>query len=181
MTPASWIPPEWIRATGWALVHFLWQGTALAVLAAIVMAQLQKASTRYIASVTVLCLMIAAPVATMLYSARTQPSTIPTTSRVQQFVPVVVRHVSAPVPAASSRRSSELFLWLVEAWAVGVACFSLRTLGGLILLRRMGRKQSTPLTAKVYASCLDLERRLGLTRAIRYCQCAWIEAPAVLG
>lgn len=181
MTPASWIPPEWIRGTAWALVHFLWQGTALAALAALLMARVQKASMRYLAAVVVLCLMIAAPVATLLYSARTQSPAIPTESRVQPVVPSVVGHGSAPSPATSSRRGPELLLWLVEAWAVGVACFSLRTLGGLILLRRMGRRQSTALTAKLCASCRDLERRFGISRVIRYCQCAWIEAPAVLG
>ncbi len=30
---ASWVSPSVMRALGWALLHFLWQGTALAALA----------------------------------------------------------------------------------------------------------------------------------------------------
>jgi hypothetical protein len=57
----------------------------------------------------------------------------------------------------------------------------LRTLGGLVLLQRMGRRASDPLSGVVRQFCFDLERRMGLHRAIRYGQCAWIQAPAVIG
>ena len=34
----SWISPNAMHALGWALLHFLWEGTALAALAALAMA-----------------------------------------------------------------------------------------------------------------------------------------------
>jgi hypothetical protein len=46
MTIASWLSPDVMRPLGWALFHFLWQGTALAALAAVTMALIRRASVR---------------------------------------------------------------------------------------------------------------------------------------
>jgi len=72
-------------------------------------------------------------------------------------------------------------LWLVEAWFLGVLLLSLRTAGGLILIERMRRRESKPVGAELYAKCVALQRRMGLDRVIRYCQCHRLDAPAVLG
>jgi len=45
----------------------------------------------------------------------------------------------------------------------------------------MRRRQSVPVDSKLREICVELQRRLGLTRAIRYAQCQWLEAPAVIG
>ena len=36
----NWISPSVMRSLGWALLHFLWQGAALAALAAVLMLSL---------------------------------------------------------------------------------------------------------------------------------------------
>jgi beta-lactamase regulating signal transducer with metallopeptidase domain len=72
-------------------------------------------------------------------------------------------------------------LWVVEVWFLGVLLLSLRTAGGLILIERMRRKEIKPVGGELYERCLALQRRMGLDRVIRYCECHRLDAPAVLG
>jgi beta-lactamase regulating signal transducer with metallopeptidase domain len=71
--------------------------------------------------------------------------------------------------------------WLVEAWLLGVAFFSLRSAGGFLLLERERRQQSTLASERVLEICYSLQDRFGLKRAIAYCECKWLQAPAVVG
>ncbi len=64
----TWISPATMHSLGWALLHFLWQGTALAALAAAAMALSRRASLRYVVGLGALVLMLLAPVATFFYS-----------------------------------------------------------------------------------------------------------------
>ena len=65
-TLAHWISPETMQVLSWTLVHFLWQGAALAALLWFALTAIRSASGRYVASVIVLVLMLAAPVFTFL-------------------------------------------------------------------------------------------------------------------
>ncbi len=61
---AHWLTPDVLRNLGLSLLHFLWQGAVLAVLAAAGMALARKASTRYVLAVGALLAMVAAPMFT---------------------------------------------------------------------------------------------------------------------
>jgi len=82
---------------------------------------------------------------------------------------------------ASISASLNALPWLVEAWLLGVALFSLRSAGGFILLERERRKRSTVVSAYVLEICDELQDRLGIRRAIAYCECGWLQTPAVIG
>src|SRR5260370_23600170 len=85
-------------------------------------------------------------------------------------------------PLAESRSEQSMgMLWLVEAWFLGVLLLSLRTAGGLLLIERMRRKEIKAVGAELHARCMTLQRRMGLDRVIRYCECHRLDAPAVLG
>src|SRR5437899_9242808 len=86
----------------------------------------------------------------------------------------------APVVESRAGQSTGM-LWLVEAWFLGVLLLSLRTAGGLILIERMRRREIKQVGAELYAKCLALQRRMGLDRVIRYCECHRLDVPAVLG
>src|ERR1700761_5656994 len=60
----SWLSPDALHALGWALLHALWQGLALAALAAVAMAFSRRPPVRYGIAVSALALMLAAPLAT---------------------------------------------------------------------------------------------------------------------
>jgi Zn-dependent protease with chaperone function len=182
MMITNWLSPEVMRPAGWALLHFLWQGTALAAPAAVVMALIRQASARYIAAVSILIAMLAAPVATFLYYREAGTviiSTLPT--------PVIavdrLKYANTPEPSSfvPTHVAPDLFPWIVQAWLGGVALFSLRGLGGLALLERMRRRESIAVSGRLRELCVDLQVRLGVDRVVRYCQCAWLEAPAVIG
>src|SRR5260370_9882316 len=53
--------------------------------------------------------------------------------------------------------------------------------GGLIVIERMRRKEIKAVGAELHARCMTLQRRMGLDRVIRYCECHRLDAPAVLG
>jgi beta-lactamase regulating signal transducer with metallopeptidase domain len=181
MTLDHWLSPAVMRPLGWALLHFLWQGTALAALAAVAMALCRAASVRYTLGVGVLVLMLAAPVATFLSYWRADTVATPITMPVLASVPW---HAPPPVPglwSAPQGAAPDIFPWLVEAWLLGVVFFSLRCTGGVLLLQRMRRRQALAIPARLLEMALALQRRLRLTRAIRYCECTWLEAPAVIG
>src|ERR1700728_3861415 len=61
------VSPTVMQSLGWALLHFLWQGTALAAGAAAAMALCRRASTRYLLGVGALVLMLMAPLATFFF------------------------------------------------------------------------------------------------------------------
>ena len=71
--------------------------------------------------------------------------------------------------------------WLVGAWLCGVALFSLRLAGGFLLLEYKRSGEFNLPGPCILAVCHELERQLGLDRAIRYLECNWLQAPAVIG
>ncbi|HZQ94986.1 MAG TPA: M56 family metallopeptidase [Candidatus Sulfotelmatobacter sp.] len=183
----NWLSPNALHATGWALVHFLWQGTALAALAAVAMALCRRTSARYVVAVCALGLMSLAPLATFVFYYAQQNAGLsysaPASPSAAVGWPIVMGHIVAPgpVPQVSLAPSRDEIVWLVEAWLAGVALFSLRSAGGFLLLERKRRKQSSIVNARMLNLCYDLQDRLGIHRAIEYCECKWLQAPAVIG
>ena len=182
----NWFSPSTIHALGWALVHFLWQGTAVAALAAVAMALCGRTSARYIVAVSALTLMFLSPLATFAYYAQQnsglapigQPSASAAVGWPIAMGHIVVASSGSQIPLAPSR---DEIVWLVQAWLVGVALFSLRSAGGFLLLERKRRQQSSTVSERVREICYTLQNRLRVKRAIQYCECKWLQAPAVIG
>ncbi len=70
---AHWFTPDVLRNLGLSLVHFLWQGAALAALAAAGIALARQASTRYAIAIGALVLMVATPVVTYVVLRESSP------------------------------------------------------------------------------------------------------------
>ncbi len=178
----NWLSPSVMHSLGWALLHFLWQGTGVAALAAVLLAFCRRASARYAVAVGALVIMLAAPVATFFSVARSRAampeSSYPFVTQSVASSSATIRHSS---PMASFSPSLDALPWLVEAWLLGVAFFSLRSAAGFLLLERERRRQSATVSDRVLAICHALQQRLGLERAIQYCECKWLQAPAVIG
>ena len=188
-TLMNWLSPSAMQSLGWALLHFLWQGTALAALAAVAMSLCRRASTRYVLGVGALALMLLAPLATFFYSQQRSGVADTAKSSTLAAAQTTVRDrdaASGPVrpsfPVRSSLRPSlDALPWLVEAWLFGVAFLSLRSAGGFLLLERERRRQSSIVSERVLEICRALQDQLGLHRAIDYRECKWLQAPAVVG
>jgi beta-lactamase regulating signal transducer with metallopeptidase domain len=180
---ANWLSPETLRVLALVLLHFIWQGAALAALTYAVMALCRSASVRYAVGVGTLMLMLAAPVASFFVLRGQDESAAMALSSEQ----IVAAPASTPWMARGNRIATETqnapvyFLWLVEAWFAGVVLLSLRSLGGFVVVERLRRKESTLVPQQLQELCLSLQRRMGLHRVVRYCESLRLEAPAVAG
>jgi beta-lactamase regulating signal transducer with metallopeptidase domain len=182
-TLTNWLSPSAMHSLGWTLLHFLWQGTAVAALAAVLMTLCRRASARYALAVGALFLMLAAPVATFFFLISSATAAPAKYSPAAGMPPAATSNATLRTSSGFSRLSPsrDALPGLVEAWLLGVAFFSLRSAGGFLLLERERRKQSDSVSARVLEMCQTLQRQLGLDRTIRYCECAWLQAPAVIG
>jgi beta-lactamase regulating signal transducer with metallopeptidase domain len=180
---AHWFTPDVQRTLGLSLLHFLWQGAALAALAAVGIALARRASTRYAIAIGALILMVAAPILT--YVVLSESSSAFGVSA-QTPAPVIANAAGLAshrvVSSGQSRFiSGGLLTGFVELWFVGVLLFSLRTAGGFFVVARLRRRDSRSMSGDLLALCLEMQDRLGITRAIRYCESLYLEAPAVVG
>src|SRR5437868_6590431 len=104
----------WVQRLGWALLHFLWQGTAIAIAFAILRSLLGRSLSpqgRYILACVALAAMTVAPALTFL--------TIPVSASPKQIT----------LWSVSASEWQRLLPGVVALWLVGVLVFSLRLLG----------------------------------------------------
>src|SRR5215831_5261394 len=185
-TLAHGISPELLQALGWTLLHFVWQGAALAALFAVANALCRRAATRYALAVITLALMVAAPIITLAGLMRQNDPAVrhgapwASATALKLAGVSVATGPSSPAPATVARPPAGI-LWCVELWFLGVVLLSLRTAGGLFLVEKMRRCDMRPVARELYEKCLALQRKMGLERVIRYCECLRLDAPAVLG
>src|SRR5207249_2508499 len=136
------LSPSAMHSLGWALLHFLWQGTALAAIAAAAMALCRRPSARYAIGVGALVLMLLSPLVTFLAVPQGR-SSVADTAKSSALAPAAkpiargrdVASGSTSAIAASKALPGFVEGWLVEAWLLGVAFFSLRSAGGFFLLK----------------------------------------------
>jgi beta-lactamase regulating signal transducer with metallopeptidase domain len=183
---SQWLAPDVLRSLGLALSHFVWQGAAIAALAAAAMSFARKASARYVIGVAALAVMFVAPVLTffVLNNSATALAVTPDVALVAagNAAKVSAHHTAAAAPAEPSVPVDiNAMNWLVTVWFAGVLLFSLRTAGGFFVVARLRRRDSHPVTAELLVRCRDLQQRLGIARAVRYCESLHLDAPAVLG
>ena len=153
-----------IGAAGAALLHFLWQGAALAALAAVLMGASRRAAVRYVIGTVTLALMTAAPVVTFVFIDRA----------IARPLPAIPPIESLPPPPAYAGM-------VVTAWLAGVVVFGARAGAGLWQLARLRRRPSTPVAEGVAQLVDGVAHGLGIARAVRCVHCAWLDAPAVIG
>jgi beta-lactamase regulating signal transducer with metallopeptidase domain len=181
----GWLSPEVMRLVGLALLHFLWQGLAVAALASAAMGVFRSAAARYAIAVGALAIMVAAPPITYLALQRAAQDA-PVAAALLAAPGTATHAISmanadnAPLPASPSLPAGSL-TWLVEGWFAGVLLCSLRTAGGFLWIERLRRKECGAAAGKLLSTCLSLQQRLGVGRIIRYCECAYLETPAVIG
>ena len=181
-TLAHWITPETMQALSGTLLHFLWQGAALAALLWMLLLSIRSANARYVASVIVLLLMLVAPAITFLTLSSSGGDTAEVSGYWLASSDSKAVATSLP-PSPNTDVAAEMSVapWLVEAWLIGVVALSVRSAGGLLLLGRLRRNSARPLDTTLRSTCLALQNRLGLQRLIEFCESREISAPAVVG
>jgi beta-lactamase regulating signal transducer with metallopeptidase domain len=169
--------PALVRDFGWVLIHFLWQGAALAAIVPPLTLLCRSAAQRYAAMLAVLALMAAAPVATFLALTRPDGAAgfAPT-----GFAPAPAPALLGAVTAAMTAPDTPWLEILVCSWIAGVLVLSLRLAGGWVVLERLRRDTGT-LPPALLRRCRVLQQRLGLGREIAFVQSARLAVPAVIG
>jgi beta-lactamase regulating signal transducer with metallopeptidase domain len=174
-----------INTIALSLLHFLWQGAAIAASAGTLMLVLRRPATRYLVSVGALVLMLISFVttvallssgdsATELLSARA-PAAALASPKVATVTSLEMLWTSQAVT------TSDAFVWMARAWFAGVFVFALRIVFGLLVIGRLRRRSLVALPPRHVARFEALQERLRLDRFIRYCECEGVSVPAVIG
>ena len=184
---SQWFSMDLLRPLGLALLHFLWQGAAVAALASVALALSKRPSVRYVVALVALAAMVAAPVVTFVALRNRGSSEGPMMVSANATAPIALHAAKrgegtgAAVTEENAGVSATSLAWLVQAWFAGVLLLSMRTAGGLLVIARLRRREAIPVSDKLRELCLSLQRRLGLTRVIQYCESVQLDAPAVAG
>jgi len=176
----SLVHEPWAQALGWSLLHFLWQGAALGLLAWLALALLRGASarTRYGAACAALLLMVAVPVATFLVLQR-QAVVLAPPSLAAEAAEALASE--APLLLRLKAALDPLLPWLLGAWALGVVLLSGRFLGGWARVQRLRRQGASPVPAEWHLVLSRLCRELKLSRTVRLLRSTAVEVPTALG
>jgi len=193
------IPPDsqFVYALGWALVHFVWQGAALALVVRAAMAVLARrpANVRYVVACAGLAAMAIAPAATALMVSGPVPGTgvtvlVPAGEAVgvpAAAPPASMTEAPPPAPSGAVRTSQLAALvekWLgtiVVVWLVGVAAVSAVYLGGWVRVRRLVRRRVFPALERWERVAAELGRRMRVSRPVRCLESAAVGVPTLIG
>jgi GWxTD domain-containing protein len=169
------------RALSWALIHFLWEGAAVAALlgAALFVFRPASARVRYGLACVALCAMLAAPAVTL---AILWP-------RIQMDVGVVIRsgappaaHVPAPsAPGPPPALPPDRLAWVAPLWMAGVLIFYMRTAASWAAAERLRRRGTIVASADWQDKLRALARRLRVSRPVTMLESCLAETPAVVG
>src|SRR5580658_3430301 len=136
-----------------ALLHFVWQGVAVAMLLWITLAALRKrsANARYVASCAALGVLAVLPVVTVWSS---YPSMAPTDGAAFKSAPFGMVAIAASVLPAPAQTNWIVAAqaWLLPLWACGVLLLSIRLLWGctkVSSLKRQGEAAEPAVLATV--------------------------------
>ena len=156
MSAMVWLSRQETVVLGWTLLHFCWQGTAVAVAYAVVdrMTSRAQSQVRYAVALAALILMPMIVIATFAEEMRAAtPAHINGQSTAQAFseekVDVRPRTVLHEIPLASSleepsdwltMRAEQLLPWVDALWLVGVFLLAIRSMGGWLQLEQVRRR-----------------------------------------
>lgn len=174
------------RALGWALLHFLWQGTLAALLLAACNFALRGSSARarYAVSCLFLVVLLALPLLTFTAVVLQKPAPSSTPARVlAPSAPPLAIANSTPAVAAPSLRDSltPILPWIVVLWIAGVVVLSMRWIGAWAYLHRVRRAVSLPVPPDWNFELHDLMRRAGISAPVRLSIHRLAKVPCVIG
>ena len=182
---------EWVRIAGWVLLHFLWQGALVVILAAGALRVCRRApaSIRYTVAVFALSTMVAAPMLTAFALASASGTGVPP--------PLPSRSVDAPqdvtnngilealqstlTPATGVAAIEAYFPMVVSLWSGGATILLLAAFRSWWHIRRLHAAALAWAPSSWQAPANRLAQRLGLRKVVRVVEFPSIDVPAVLG
>lgn len=176
------------QALGWALLHFLWQGTLAALAMAVCNLTLRNspARVRYAVNCLFLMLLLALPVLTLAISASQMP-TGPAAGAWKGAAALVIPPASHSLEPGGMQRSgiqesiAPCLPWIVAVWISGVILLSMRWFGAWTYLRRLRHSVSLPIPAQWQRTLEDLKKRAAVSAPVRLSVNGLTQVPCVLG
>ena len=181
---------DWMYIAGWVLVHFVWQGTVIALAAALALraCRQQPASTRYFIAcgamvAMLLCVTLtAALVEPPIAGAPRAPAPVTTSANVNVDVllPIQMDAANAASPSAAFRLEP-LLPWIVSAWLAGVLVLLARVCTGWWRVRRVHQHALSSMRSRWQLAADRIAGRLGLARVVRIVELSGVDVPIVVG
>ena len=177
------------QAVGWALLHLVWQGAAIAAVLALALTLLpgRSASVRYTVSCAALALLVVLGVGTAIRSYPHRATAAPafTPLRVVPLrTPVVSASTVAPIRVgrfeAARRAAHDALPAVVSVWLAGVALLTVRLVLQWMRARRIAETASLA-TESWQAATQRLSAVLGVRQVVRVLESAAIQIPSVIG
>jgi GWxTD domain-containing protein len=165
---------------GTALVHFIWEGAAIAAIFAIVLASMRGASSRARYGFAC-CALFAMPIAftvtlafLMPHSGRAFAVAVPLdfSSRIAMV---------AGQAAAPAWNWTMILRWAVPAWMAGVAALLIYRLASWIAAQRLKRMGTSAAPAEWTRHVIATAGRLGIRRRVALVESVLAEVPMVIG
>jgi beta-lactamase regulating signal transducer with metallopeptidase domain len=179
MNAMTWMQDGEMVALGWTLLHFCWQGTAIAVAYALVdrMTFRSAAKLRYTIAVMALLLMPLAALATFIEQQRLVVR-LPRGGQevvASQLGAIHATLVKELPQAAPMLANSELFLagnadrllpWVDGVWLAGVLLLAVRAVGGWWQLEHLRRRAAALVPTEVEGSFQRISQQLRMGRKV---------------
>ncbi|HEX7316984.1 MAG TPA: penicillin-binding transpeptidase domain-containing protein [Pyrinomonadaceae bacterium] len=184
------------------LLHSIWQCAVVAFLLAGALALLRGSSSnvRYVASCCAMALMLLLPSATVWkFLNSTSSAQMVDASEVAgapgEFVIEPApggRLYEKPVTASAgslqpawdespTERAARLLPWLTLVWLTGVMLLSARTLGGLVLARRMKLHGARPVSGLWLERAAEIARKLSVSGPVKVLESSLVSVPTAVG
>jgi beta-lactamase regulating signal transducer with metallopeptidase domain len=187
MTLASYLSPPFMETLGWVLLHFVWQGSLVALCAGGLEIFLRKcaAQVRYVVFGTAMLSMVVFPLVTAIWL---YPSSSPSTSI--PVTQVISNEFSSMVPSTASsswewktsfKRLEALLPYISLIWLLGVSLLTIHLLGGWIYLQTLRTWGIQQIGTQWQERLQHLMRQLSVKRTIRLLESKRVKVPAVIG
>jgi beta-lactamase regulating signal transducer with metallopeptidase domain len=182
---ADFVGHPFVQALAWTLVHFLWQGAAIGIVALALMRSSRLPWTRYAIGVGALAAMLVAPIVTLLVQLSVSivaEAKVSVASAFASTAGVTLPSVATDAGGAlASGVPDIMFAVIVGAWLAGVGAFGLRLAGGWLVARRVARQAVRPAAAEIQRLALAVGERLGVRRAVTVLESSLVAVPVMVG
>jgi beta-lactamase regulating signal transducer with metallopeptidase domain len=182
MVAMNWLSREETVALGWTLLHFLWQGAALAVAYAVIdrITWRTSSSLRYLVALVALALMPLVVIATFVNEVRSSSPTETTPLPLRAIShlnfdalpPQVSHRLPLTVPPNLNRRArfadhlEPALPWIDAAWMIGVSLLAIRAMGGWYQLQKLRQRARRLVPAEVGHQFRLMCRKMRLGRQV---------------
>ena len=177
----------WVERLGATLLHFLWEGLAIAAVYAVGRRWTERSfgpNARYIAACVALAMMATAPVVTWIVLSPPAAKSVVASFAAPLSDSATSAFRSAPVllPGGAPRGGgAPLLLWVVAIWLGGAMASWVRMLGGWILAERLRSRLVRPASGEWQQALDRLKTRLRVSRPVQLLVSSLVQAPVVVG